>query len=368
MASAFHGGGFWRALGERFDSLDRAQEVIDADVLDAWFDPAPGVVQALSRDISWSARTSPPTHAAGLEAALASALGIQAPSILVGAGSSALIYLALGRWLSAGSKVLIPEPTYGEYAHYCDHVVGCGKTQFLLRQEDAFQLNLGEWVRAVRDGRYDLAVLVNPNNPTGDVIAASALDDALREVPSSTRVLIDEAYFDYVADGHCWPSASQRFREIPRNVFVLKSLSKSLALSGLRVAYLAGHPDEIALLRLHTPPWAVSLPAQMAVIAALGERACYEARYRETDVLRERLSCGLSRLGFEVQFGAANWLLCQVPEAMGGAPELVSRVAERGLFLRDAGATAPSLGNQWVRVAVKGSSTQDRMFAILQGL
>ena len=66
-ASCYHGGAFFDAIGAEFDALHRRSAVINADVLDAWFDPAPGVIEAVSAHLAWSLRTSPPTHCEGLQ-------------------------------------------------------------------------------------------------------------------------------------------------------------------------------------------------------------------------------------------------------------------------------------------------------------
>lgn len=71
-----HGGASFTAIGTGFDRLERRHQIVAADVLDAWFPPAPGVVEALTTDPAWMARTSPPTDADGLMAAIGAARGL----------------------------------------------------------------------------------------------------------------------------------------------------------------------------------------------------------------------------------------------------------------------------------------------------
>src|SRR5207344_1800686 len=97
----------------------------NADVLDAWFPPAPGVTDTLQAHLPWLLRTSPPTDCAGLVGAVATARGVAPENILPGAGSSDLIFRAFRHWLTAGSRVLILDPTYGEYSHVLEKVIGC---------------------------------------------------------------------------------------------------------------------------------------------------------------------------------------------------------------------------------------------------
>jgi histidinol-phosphate/aromatic aminotransferase/cobyric acid decarboxylase-like protein len=90
--SAGHGGNFFRAIGLDFRTLSRSREVIGADVLDAWFDPSPRVLAALREYLPFLLRTSPPTHAEGLVETIAEVRGLDAASIVPGAGSSSLIF------------------------------------------------------------------------------------------------------------------------------------------------------------------------------------------------------------------------------------------------------------------------------------
>ena len=101
----FHGGAFFKAIGDDFKSLDRATSIINADVLDAWFPPAPAVIDSIREYLPWLLRTSPPTDAEGLVRTIAAVRGVPDECVLVGSGSSDLIYLALREWLSPASRV-----------------------------------------------------------------------------------------------------------------------------------------------------------------------------------------------------------------------------------------------------------------------
>ncbi len=360
--SAYHGGAFFDAIGREFDDLARIDGVINADVLDAWFPPAPGALDALQSRLDWAVRTSPPTGSEGLIARLAAARGVPPERLLPGAGSSALIFLALREWLSPSSRALILDPAYGEYAHVLDKVVGCGARRFPLSREDGYLVETERLEAELRKG-FDLAVIVNPNNPSGRHVPREALEETLRRIPQETIVWIDETYVDYVGPGE----SLEQFAAASRNVVVCKSMSKVYTLSGLRVGYLCGPPRLIEPLRAATPPWAVSLPAQIAAVKALEDPAYYAARYAETHALRARLADGLEALGgIEAVPGVANFLLCHLSPARPTAETLVAACRERGLFLRNAALTAPPLGDRAVRVAVKDAATNRRMTAIIE--
>src|SRR5215469_12272124 len=94
---AFHGGKSFEAIGEDLQTLERHTEIINADVLDAWFDPSPRVIERLNRFLPFLLRSSPPVHARGLVQAVARARGVAEECVLAGGGSSDLIFTCLPR-------------------------------------------------------------------------------------------------------------------------------------------------------------------------------------------------------------------------------------------------------------------------------
>jgi len=359
-AACFHGGAFFSAIGERFDDLARRDTVINADVLDAWFPPAPGVLTALHQHLPWLLRTSPPTDCRGLIDALAEARGVTPLNILPGAGSSDLIFRALRQWLAPQSHALILDPTYGEYAHVLERVIGCTVDRFTLNSDDGFTVSLDRLRLALKDD-YDLVVLVNPNSPIGRHVDREQLEAVLRSTPARTRVWVDETYVEYAGPGQ----SLEAFAARSENVIVCKSMSKVYALSGARVAYLCAGAHQLESLRAITPPWVVGLPSQVAAVRALAEPDYYAARYRETAQLRNQLSCGLSDLGLNVLPGIANFLLCRMPADGPDAARIVRACRAHDLFIRDAALMGARLGDRYVRLAVKDGATNRRMVAIL---
>jgi histidinol-phosphate/aromatic aminotransferase/cobyric acid decarboxylase-like protein/GNAT superfamily N-acetyltransferase len=360
-AACFHGGAFFSAIGEGFDALERRHDIINADVLDAWFPPAPGVTDTLEAHLPWLLRTSPPTAGAGLIEAIARARGVTAENILPGAGSSDLIFRAFRHWLTPDSRVLILDPTYGEYAHVLEKVIGCTVDRLTLDRVHGYQVNLAKLESALRLD-YDLVALVNPNSPTGRHVPREKLEAVLRTAPWHTRLWIDETYVEYAGEGQ----SLEHFAAAAENVIVAKSMSKVYALSGARVAYLCAGAHQLEALRAITPPWVVGLPAQVAAVRALQAPDYYAAFYRETARRREELAAGLRDLGWDVLPGIANFLLCHLPEAGPDADTVVRLARREGVFLRDAVRMGANLGPRVIRIAVKDAATNARMIAVLQ--
>ena len=361
-AACFHGGAFFDAIGPRFDHLEKHRDIINADVLDAWFPPSPKVLAALHEHLPWLLRTSPPTACEGLVETIAAARGVAPANILPGAGSSDLIFRALRHWLTPASHALILDPTYGEYAHVLEKVIGCTVDRLTLSARDGFAVDLARLEAALADG-YDLVVLVNPNSPTGRHIPREKLAAVLRQAPQRTRVWVDETYVEYAGPGE----SLERFAAASENVLVCKSMSKVYALSGVRAAYLCAGPHQLEALRAITPPWVVSLPAQVAAVRALQDPDYYAARHAETALLREHFAAQLRSLGLEVVPGIANFILCQLPSNGPDAATVVKRCREHGVFLRDASVMGTQLGTHALRLAVKDAATNERILAVLAG-
>jgi histidinol-phosphate/aromatic aminotransferase/cobyric acid decarboxylase-like protein len=357
--SCFHGGAFFEAVGDDFSDLARRTQVINADVLDAWFPPAPRVLDVLHEHADWIARTSPPTTAAGLRAAIARTRGIPEANVLTGGGSSDLIFLALREWITPRSRVLLLDPCYGEYAFVLEQVIGCTVDRVPLTEANDWRPDI-EQLRARLALGYDLFVLVNPNNPTGRLVSRADLERLVQGLDQNTRVWIDEAYIEYVdAEQTMEPVAARS-----THVFVCKSMSKVYALSGMRVAYLCGPAEEMARLRRLTPPWAVSLPAQIAGVYALQEREYYRKRYRETNRYREELRELLALLpGVRMVTGNANFLLCHLDESAPTVPAILEGCQREGVFLRNVGSMGRALGPRVFRTAVKDPATNARIVA-----
>ena len=361
-AACYHGGSFFKAIGEDLQSLTKAAQIINADVLDAWFPPSPNVVRAIRENLNFLLQTSPPTHAEGLIKVIASVRGVHEKQILPGAGSSDLIFLALPCFLNKESKVLILDPCYGEYIHVLEKVIQCQVTQFNLSREKGFVVNTTDLLQEIQKG-YDMVILVNPNSPTGVHSSKQEMEEMLIQIPLSTKVWVDETYVEYVGSHE----SIEQFAVKTENVIVCKSMSKVYALSGVRAAYLCCSPHLIEILKQFSPPWAISLPAQAAAIAALGDGKYYDQQYATTHRLRDKLKQDLLELGVtEIINGVANFLLFYLPPHFPSKNDFIERCRQKNLYLRDVSNMGKNIGERAVRIAVKDAPTNDKMIDLIK--
>jgi histidinol-phosphate/aromatic aminotransferase/cobyric acid decarboxylase-like protein len=357
----YHGGSFFKAIGEDLKHTEKRNEIINADVLDAWFLPSPKVLEAINKDLGWLLQTSPPTHNEGLIKAISDARGVSRACVLPGAGSSDLIFLGLQNLLNSNSTVLLLDPCYGEYKHVLDNVLHCSITCFTLYKNEGFNIDI-EKLKSEAVKGYDMIILINPNSPTGVYLDTNILRDVLSQVPLHTLVWIDETYIEYAGAD----TSLEKYASASENIIVCKSMSKVYALSGARVAYLCAGSHIIKRLSAFAPPWSVSLPAQMAAITALEDNSYYVEKYRETHVLRVELAVGLKQLGFDpIIPGIANFLLCYLPAGKDNVTDFVENCKERGLYVRDV-ANMGAIGYGGVRIAVKDRVTNNKMLKIIE--
>jgi histidinol-phosphate/aromatic aminotransferase/cobyric acid decarboxylase-like protein len=356
---AFHGGGSFEAVGEDLQHLERAREIVRADVLDAWFEPSPRVLRTLRDHLPFLTAASPPTYASGLVARIAESRGVCADSILTGGGSSDLIFACVPRLVSRGERVVILDPTYGEYLHVLRDLIGADVIRCDLRKEDGFRIDTEALIEQVLEAAPRLVVMVNPNSPTGRYWPRCEVHRLLEHLPPDSRLLVDETYLEFAEAG----VSLEREACEKSNVIVLKSMSKVYALSGLRVGYLVGHPETIRELRPWLPPWGVSLPAQAAAIEALSDSDYYKARYAETRMHRRALIDSLrANRDLCVYDSDINLVLVETGTS---ARRIAEKMQSGNVYVRNCDSMSERFRDCLLRIAVKDPATNLRTCSAL---
>lgn len=213
-------------------------------------------------------------------------------------------------------------------------------TRVVLRRDDGFVLDPA----AVPEGA-DLVIVGNPTNPTSILHPADTISALVRP---GRVVVVDEAFMDAVPG----ETESLTGLRVP-GLVVLRSLTKTWAIPGVRAGYVVGDAVVLADLAAQQPPWSVSTPAAAAMLACASDDAVDETERIAREIAADRavLVDALTDLGFTpVAPAAAPFVLVQVPT---GTRE---RLREKGFALRR-GDTFPGLGDDWVRIAVRDAAT-----------
>jgi threonine-phosphate decarboxylase len=205
-------------------------------------------------------------------------------------------------------------------------------------------------------------MLTNPNSPTGALIPQAECEQMVRCCRQArTRLVVDETFVDWVEE-----ASLKRQAEHSPPVIVLRSLTKFFALPGLRVGYLIAQPRLIARLRAQMEPWSVNVIAQDVARTCLQD-AEFPQRSRAF-MERERLwlAAQLKTIeGLRPFPSNTNFLLVQVTQPGVLAAEVVRRLAEENLLIRDC-RNFVGLGRRFFRVAVRTRSENKRLLAALR--
>lgn len=264
------------------------------------------------------------------------------------------VYPWLRSWF-AGKRVLIPAPTFGEYTR-------------VFPDADRYTDGPGvDWDEVVRKAaRADVVVFVNPNNPTGTTLDSCRIAEFAQANPATT-VLVDESFIEFSGQQ---PLAEIVPRERIGNVLVIKSLSKSLGVPGLRLGALLTVNEELTgRIREETPIWNSNSIAENFLDIMLKHRPALQQSFRRTVADRDDLSAMLARLPVvdHVFPSGANFVLARLAIPATAASELTARLVEKRLVhVKDMSHKLPGQDGYW-RVAVRTPADHDRLReAVLQ--
>ncbi|RZU13385.1 histidinol-phosphate aminotransferase [Kribbella rubisoli] len=333
---------------EHHGDLEVGEGLVDLAVNVRAGTPPPWLVDAITASLTELAAYPRPGAAVN---AVARRHGVSPDRVLLTAGAAEAFVLIARAFRPRHPVVVHPQFTEPEAAlrsagHLVDRVI--------LRPEDGFVLDPAA---VPRDA--DLVVIGNPTNPTSVLHPA----DSLRELARPDRILVvDEAFMDAVPG----EPESLACASIP-GLVVVRSLTKTWGLAGLRVGYVLAAPSLIEQLSAVQPQWPVSTPALAAAIACSNERAVAEAAQAALDISRQRVHL-LDKLG--TTHGLSTYGVASAPFVLvhvRGASELRESLRAQGFAVRR-GDTFPGLGPDWLRIAVRPEDVTDGFVKVLADL
>ena len=278
---------------------------------------------------------------------LAEWIGVRPEQVLVGNGSTHLIYL-MARHFN-WQRPFVVTPTFSEIANALI-AAGSAPRAIELDHSRDFRLSLDQIIAALECGA-DAIFIGRPNSPTGTMIDFAAVSAITRECARrGVFCIFDEAFIDFAADAR---SAIEQI-ESELLTIILRSLTKIFAIPGLRLGFVVAAPSTTAALREQIEPWAVNAIAERVALACLADRSDYLARTRDL-VARERdfLATGLTaNPRLQVFPSATNFLMLAVPGETKSTPGFGRFMLDRGIALRDLRAL-PGCGPGMYRLGVR---------------
>lgn len=265
--------------------------------------------------------------------ALANRYDLPADWIRPTAGADEGISVSVSAFLGPGKKIAVPEPVFSMYDV---RSAAIGAESIRVQLDADWKLPIDEFIKKARGA--DLAVLVNPGNPAGQVLSRADVEKVAKAL-APLPVCVDEAYMDFPNQ-----SGLQLLRTNPNLIF-LRSFSKSFGLAGLRVGWLAAQSEMMERLEAFILPYGISRPSAEIALALAKEPDLPRALVEPTLEAR-RSNAALFGKYFERSIESdANFSLTYVGE---GAGRFKALMAQNGVLVK-AWDIGPMAG--WMRVS-----------------
>jgi histidinol-phosphate aminotransferase len=262
------------------------------------YPPSPRVRRAMVRVASDTLRLYPAPRADDFVASASKLYGIREDMILAGNGSDELLAMIFRATLGPGDTVAYPVPTYSLY----DTLASIQEARVLrFPVADDFSIPLDQLATA----RARLTIVCNPNSPSGILTSTSKLAKLARALRNHLLV-IDEAYVDFAPE-----NSIGLLRRYP-NVVILRTLSKSFSLAGMRLGLCFARPAIIEELMKVKDSYNLSRIAVAAGTEALSDAEWMRRNVERVKKTRETSITRLRRMGFEVPDSSANFVLARM--------------------------------------------------------
>jgi histidinol-phosphate aminotransferase len=315
-----------------YQKIEGRQQALALDMNECLV-PLPENARAAFADLDVAKAFAYPEYG-DLNAAIAAKYSLPLALFRPTAGADEGISVTVQSFLGPGKRVVVPDPVFSMY----DVRAGaCGAAFTRVSLNDDWSLDPERYIAAARGA--DLAVLISPGNPAGKAIAPETVQRiaaAIDPVP----LVIDEAYADF-------PNLSvlDRLARMP-NAIVLRSLSKSFGIAGLRVGFLAANEALMARMDPFVLPYGISRPSAKVALALLKTPGIPEKVVAEV-LARRKAGAQMLRAYFpRVDESDANFILAKVGDK---AVALKEALARNGVLVKAWGAGTMA---GWLRLSV----------------
>jgi len=309
----------------------------------------PGIRTLFQREVG-TLLHYPETPCTELVKALAHDNGVRENNIIVGNGSTELIYL-IPRALKPRGALII-NPTFGEYERSLSSM-GCEIQSIDLKEKYHFRIKPEEIIPFLSS--IDMLYLCNPGNPTGVLTRKDEIDPLIRAAEKrGVVVVVDEAFIEF-SDNHSL--AHQVTKR--KGLIILRSMTKFFGIPGLRLGYLLASAAMTKAINLHKEPWSVNALEQKAGIRCLEDEPFRVKTNRF--IVRERnylFSQLASIKGLKPYPSETSFILSKITKKGLTSGRLYETLAKKGILIRDC-RSFRGLGNKFIRVAVKKRDHND---------
>ena len=285
--------------------------------------------------------------------------GVQQPNIVVGNGAAELIKSFMSR---ISGKVGFVRPTFEEYPNrYCKD----GAEIFMPKNRD-FSYTASDLMDFFQNKDISTLVVVNPENPSGNYIPKADLLQLIDWAKAKNiRLLVDESFVDFAEEENC-TLISQDLLDANPHLYVMKSISKSYGVPGLRLGILlSGDTDTIAWMKKDVSIWNINSFAEFYLQIAEKYQKDYEKALVQIKQERARFQAELSKIsGLRIIPSQANYIMAELTGEVTATALTKLLLIKHNLFIKDL--TAKIKGGQYVRLAVRDTEDNNKLIAALK--
>src|SRR6476659_345227 len=320
------------------------------------FGPHPKVVEAI-REAADAMNRYPDPDATLLRRRIAERYETEPGRVAVGNGSCEILLAAAEARCEPGAEILYAWPSFSMYPHLAA-LTGAREIRVPLAAGDVHDLDaMATEVTAATQ----LAIVCNPNNPTGTHLPAAQIAAFSERVPGHVTIALDEAYVEFQTDDD--PDATVDLLASFPNLVVLRTFSKVYGLAGLRVGFALGSSKFRAAIDAVRQPFSVNALAQAAAAEAILHQDDVEQRVERTLVERIKVEEGLRELGLRTAETQANFSWIDLGDV--DEKEVVAGLAEQSIAVRPG---TPLGDSGHIRVSYGTPAENERLLTALAGL
>ena len=279
-----------------------------------------------------------------LTKALSEKLSVQEEEIILGNGSNELLDIVVRTFMQPGDEAVMAHPSFVVYSM---SVQAQGGTSVRIPLKE-YAHDLEAMADAVTP-KTKMLFIANPNNPTGTINNKEEFDRMMKRIPENVLVVMDEAYFEYVADPD-YADSMKHFRE-GRDLLILRTFSKIYGLAGLRIGYGITNRNVTVEMNKLRPPFNTNTMAQKAALSALGDEEHLENSKKINEQGKIFLYRELDALGMKYVPTEANFIYMPLEQS---AQELNDKLLKKGVIIRP-------MGPREIRVTI-GLPEENRRF------
>lgn len=316
------------------------------------YGPSPKAVAAIQKAAT-EVHRYPDGDAAALKAALSAFHQLPADRMIVGNGSNEVLELVIRTFAGPGDEVVY---SWRGFIVYALAAQAAGATGVAVPEADGLTHDLQAMALAVNKNTR-VVCIANPNNPTGTLLDLTDLQCFLDRLPRDVVVILDEAYYEFVADelGDSLTTLTHP------GLVVSRTFSKAYGLAGCRVGYAVADAAIAAVINRFREPFNVSLPAQAAAIAALADGEWVRARVADTLHERDRMEAALMRSGLSGGHSHGNFVLLHHARSR----DIASALEDRGIIPRPLGGYGMA---DYLRISVGTAAENDAFIAAIDDI